>query len=80
MAMEVASIIAAKAIMSTMPGSRFPIRPPPKAPAMPAAPKTRPVRHLPRPFRAWVAALTSDVTPTTKRDVVIASFGSNPAT
>ena len=47
---------------------------------MPAAPKTRPVRHFTRPLRAWLTALTAEVTPTTKSEAAMASLGSSPAT
>ena len=80
MATDVATIMAAKAMSRIWPGMCPPSRPPAKAPAMPAAPKIRPVRHITRPPRAWLNTLTAEVTPTTNREAAIASLASNPAT
>lgn len=80
MAAAVAIIMTANAMSSTAPGRTPPTTPPRAAPAMPAAPKTRPVRQRTRPARACIATETSDVVPTTSREPAIASFGSMPAT
>jgi len=57
-----------------------PSTPPRNAPAIPATPKIKPVRHWTRPARAWVIALTAEVTPTMNREDAIACFASKPAT
>ena len=55
-------------------------RPPAYAPAMPAPPKIRPVRHCTRPARACEIAPTALVTPTTSSEVAMACLASMPAT
>src|SRR6185312_3976624 len=57
-----------------------PISPPARAPVMPAAPNSRPVRQRTRPARAWPTALTAEVAPTTTSEAVIASAVGMPAT
>lgn len=80
MAKAVAAIISANPASSAAVGRRGPTRPPPYAPAIPARPKTSPVRHRMRPARAWPTALTTLVTPTTNRDMAIADLAGTPAT
>ena len=76
----VATIMRAKAIISKAPGRWPPTKPPRKAPTMPAAPKTTPVRHRTLPARVWAKVLISEVTPTMNNDAAMASLGSVPAT
>ncbi len=79
-ATDVAIIVSANAIISTVLGMCPPRSPPRKAPAIPAAPKLTPVRHRTRPARAWLTAPTAEVTPTTTSEAAIASLAGSPAT
>ena len=80
MAMAVAIIMMANPISRTLPGMNRASRPPPYAPAMPAAPKIRPVRHCTLPARACEIAPIALVTPTTNSEVAMACLASIPAT
>ncbi len=79
-ATAVATIMTAKAIIRTVSGRYPPASPPAKAPTMPAAPKTSPVRQRTLPFLACATALISEVVPTTNSDAAMASLAPMPAT
>lgn len=79
-AAAVASIMSANATSKTVPGMNSAIRPPAYAPAIPAAPNSRPVRQRTRAARACAINATALVVPTTSRDVAMASLASIPAT
>ena len=71
---------AANEPSSTPPDTYPASRPPAYAPAIPAAPKTSPVRHRTRPWRAWGTRLTRLVTPTMNSEPAAAWCGVHPAT
>lgn len=72
--------MTAKAAGRTSSGTWPPSSPPVQAPDMPAAPNTTPVRRRTRPPRAWSITPAAEVTPTTNKEVAMASLASMPAT